>query len=844
MDGLRLSKAELKQQFGISERLAVRVGALCSKGLLVTAALLEETVREESLRKLILDPELLSRAGDMDTHSLQKLSSGASPVGIYEGVLALEEEVLAEKSWGDEKSPGTMALSEKSPPSLLGNTDVESLFSPDELSRLKLTILTGVDSDAKREALRRISLSPLPLEEKGKITLHVLGDADPRVRREAVEALRNLGMDGALSELLSTLAEGPSHGKVVALERVEVLREKISDQEQGITLGCLVATLKFEQDEKVRGALLHTLMGFSQRLSESRDSLVTLVRWLVQALAEEGTSLSSPARKLFLSPEMASSSVVVEVLWEELEGIRTPSIRSFFQVILCGQALDAGRKEALALQISQDLATLSIEDLSAARLAEAMTLLGDEALKALHKTLGSVSEDSLSFYLKMVDAAASMEGIDPELRNRTGEIFLETLKTASRSVRGVIMEAELCGHPALSPDLKKKLCIDIVRNLHLLRSDQLVEATVTILIRMGGVVSSSLQKLIRDSAYPVEREVAARALVEIAMGESKANEIFPFFRSLESETLLPVGMVVRAVGRLCSHPDVDGEKVEEVYRDYSAKVGNAEHRFDLIAALGWVAASPRASRQMAADIALQLIRLFDCNLPSPGVTRSDTEEGPMFVLGEETEVYTDLLPDVIGGVARLVCSGKLAPGVCVRTTDRLLEKYDAVMEYREVWAPGNVVELGEALSRIARYDHTSSEVRKKILETLLRNARNLATARILSEVFSGISEDSDPFAVLAETCVEKLFELRDHPAYQEMEDRRVLLSALGRMALVPSIGLSEKNGIRWKTRAVEALLEEAGPGYPEGNQVLRALAQSSSLPSELVERITAAGRIR
>ena len=486
MEGLRLSKSELKRQFRISERLAVRVGALCSRGLLVTAALLEELGENRDLVKVLLDPTLLSTAAEIDTESLRNLSPSAGVLGIYNGVLALEEEALAAESWEVEKGTGALSLSEPAPLPILGHSEAQALFSGEELSRLKLTILTGVDPDAKREALRRIALSPLPLEEKGAITLPVLGDADPRVRREAVEALRHLGMDGALSELLSTLAEGPSHSKLIALQRIEALREKIADQERKITLGCLVATLTFEEDEEVRGALLETLLGFRKLLSESSDILVTLVRWMVKALAKDPAPVTTPARKLLLTSEMVSSSVVAGILWQELEGICVPSIRSFFQSILCGMSLDSVRKKELALQISRDLATLPIEDLSAARLAEAMTLLGDDALLALHETLPTVAEDSLGFYLKMVDAAASMEGVDEELRKQTGEIFLQTLKTASRSVRGVIMEAELCGHPSLSKELKQKLCIDIVRNLHLLRSDQLVEGTVSLLMKMGG----------------------------------------------------------------------------------------------------------------------------------------------------------------------------------------------------------------------------------------------------------------------------------------------------------------------------------------------------------------------
>ena len=64
------------------------------------------------------------------------------------------------------------------------------------------------------------------------------------------------------------------------------------------------------------------------------------------------------------------------------------------------------------------------------------------------------------------------------------------------------------------------------------------------------------------------------------------------------------------------------------------------------------------------------------------------------------------------------------------------------------------------------------------------------------------------------------------------------------MALVPSIGLSDKKGASLKRRAVEALLEEVGPGYPEGNQVLQELALSEHLPPELAERISTLRRFR
>ncbi|HLG43133.1 MAG TPA: hypothetical protein VI643_07190, partial [Planctomycetota bacterium] len=66
MDPVSLDKAALKAQFGLSERLAVRILALRRKGLGATEALLEEAKRRAEIGELLLSQGLLDSAESLD----------------------------------------------------------------------------------------------------------------------------------------------------------------------------------------------------------------------------------------------------------------------------------------------------------------------------------------------------------------------------------------------------------------------------------------------------------------------------------------------------------------------------------------------------------------------------------------------------------------------------------------------------------------------------------------------------------------------------------------------------------------------------------------------------------
>ena len=74
MEGVRLGKEELVRTYGISQRLAVRVGALLTKGFEVSGTLLEIAGPGSAIEKLLLHPEMLASAERLTIAAVSKLA--------------------------------------------------------------------------------------------------------------------------------------------------------------------------------------------------------------------------------------------------------------------------------------------------------------------------------------------------------------------------------------------------------------------------------------------------------------------------------------------------------------------------------------------------------------------------------------------------------------------------------------------------------------------------------------------------------------------------------------------------------------------------------------------------
>jgi len=839
-----VTREELLGKYRLSERLTVRILALASQGLGVTGAVLEEAARVPAVAETLLSPELLKRAGQIDTPAVRKLGPGGKVLSVVKGVLCLEEEVQAEAPAPDERHLPAAPRGRAKAPAALDADEVRRVFPADEIARLKLVLLTGVDASAKVEALRRLALAPVPNEEKGILALRAIGDPAPDVRREAAQVLERMGLDPELADALKSASTGTARQKEVALRKIAQLGREAGATEQSVAMAALVSGLEFEKDPAVLREIVAALSAFAGPIASRPDVVVAVSRHLVRLLAESFPAVSSQARILLDDLGAQRKPDVPALLWKEVEGSGDRRLRTFFLEALFAHPLPKELDRALCRLAAEDLSARPLEDLESRRLADALRLRGNVALEALLEAAPALKEEARALLLPVLDTVASGPDIQARLRNRTAEYFLQSLREGARPLRTGILEARLVAHPDLDAAIKRKLAADFITNLHAYKASRMHDLTAGAIRRIGLAAEESLVQAIRKSPHAEEAELSARLLAEIAEEEKEdadaVSRIVGFLRSQETGQRLGYGLAVRSAGRAAASPAAPAELVASLLVEYGARLGNNPYGTDLVAALGWLASSPTADPARAADVALKYMELLDSPMPDVQMDETRGDEGMRLILGVQTGVYTELIPELLAGLRRILEAGRLAPGIRRRIAERLRDRYAAVTEYREVWAPGNIGELGELLGAAASAPGVDPGSRKLLIDALRSNLRNLGTVRVLAGVFSKHDEEEPGYLESLAEFAGEVFAFLDRPEYRERDDQRLLLESLGRIAGNGRLASDRAESEHRRERIVELLLEHAG-WMREARPLLRALGGNDNLPKAVRARAKAGG---
>jgi hypothetical protein len=844
---IRAAKAtrdELSSKYGLSERLTVRILALASRGLGVSGAVLEEAARLPEVAEALLSPEILEKAAALDTAAVRRAGPGGKVLAVVKGVLCLQEEVQAETP-EEETLP---AVRNRAPavtsPGALDADQMRRVFPADEIARLKLVLLTAVDPSAKVEALRRLALAPVGNEEKGVLALRAIADPSPDVRREAAQALERMGLDSELAEALGSASAGTARQKEVSLRKIAQLGRTAGATEQSVAMAALVSALEFEKDPAVLREIVAALSAFAAPIAARPDVVSTLARHLVRILAESFQVVASQARILLDDIGALRKADVPGLLWKEVEGAGDRRLRTFFLEALFAHPLPKELDRTLCRLAAEDLSARPLEDLESRRLADALRLRGNAALEALLEAAPDLKEEARALLLPVLDTVASGPDIHNRLRNKTAEYFLQSLRDGNRSLRTGIIEARVVAHPDLDPALKRKLAADFIANLHAYKASRMHDLTMGALRRIGLAAEDALVNAIKKSPHTEERDAAARLLSEIAEEEREDGDavarIAKFLRAQEEEGRLPVGLAVRSAARAVHGPAAPPELVAALLVGYGARVGKVNYNYDLVAALGWLASSPAADPARAADVALKFMDLLDSPMPDVEVNESRSDEGTHLFFGAQTSVYTDLIPEILAGLRRILESGRAAPGVRKKIAERLCTRYAAVTEYREVWAPGNVGELSELLGAAASAPGTDPASRKILVDALRTNLRNLGTVRVLAGVFSRFEEEEPGYLESLDVFAGEALAFLDRPEYRERDDQRILMESLGRLAGNRRLAADKAESERRRERIVELLFEHAG-WMREARPLLRVLGENENLPKALRARARAGG---
>lgn len=834
MEGIRLGREELKRRFGLSERVAVRILALRTQGLGVTPALVEEVTRRPPVLEFLLSPDLLRLAPELKPETFREAFPSAPGLALIQGpegrLLALEEEILLE-----EESPagaGSMALREDA-----GRTGLFRL-SRAELEQIRKILLTSADSKAKIEAIRRLAYSEAPTNEKGTLFLHAVMDSDVEVRQEALGALESVGLDPGTAEALRLLEDGTPRQKRLALERVSRRLSEGSAGERVLIRGILFSRLRHESGPEILAEVLRRMEPMAEELGADPGVLESLCRNLLVSLSEHYHKLRRPAARLFSAVAPAVQEAGAEAVWKLAEGTEDRRLRALLVGLLSRAGLSEELQKRIAADVARVLSRSFGEEIESREFLEVGRLLGDVQVRACLDVLNEVETAYLPNFVRSLEFMADSDSVSDDAFREVAEAFLGLLRTQGRRVRTTILNGALCFSPRVPPSLREKFAEDFISNLHLYSMDRQRQAVESAILRIGPGAWPALRRAASRSPYGIERAAALKLIADIhAQHGSNTVELLSFLEKLRKDPAVPREPLVLAQARIAAHPTAGAARARKLFRELRERWREGKEGFAVIPALAYLASSPAVSAAEISDLLLELMGSLEGRLPDVRLDRIQTEDGPRLSFSREMVMYTEFVPNVVQAIRRLYACDKIAPGIRVRIIGRLIKRWDDLVSFREVWAPGNLVDVAEALSEIARHPETPAAERNRIAGALVEHARNTTFARISADTLVFFDETAEAYVGIVERFVRTLLDMFSHPDFAQQDDRWMILVCLGRVARHARLARVKRQGEAIRERIVELLLEESGPGFHEGTRLLGALAESRHVPAALRKRL-------
>lgn len=849
LEGIRPTKADLTGRFGLSQRLAVRIGALLAAKVELTAALLEAAKPGSPLEAFLLRREVLSGAAELDTDRVQALAAEAKldmDLAVEEQggrrVVGLEEELAAAPEFAAPAAPPAgagLALTpiDVDPMAALmpaAGAMAAAALSAEDLAKIKLTILTGVDPRAKIEALRKVVLTTLPQNEKGLLLLRAISDESPDVRAEAAAGLRALGLDDATADAVRTLADGSAPEKRAAINALSHRAAGAGDAERAVVIAALAADLRGAPDPPRAAHLLRSLGDLAPHVARNHDFAAAVIRIAIRRLYAGPPEVSEAVAVFLEKMGHAEPGLLAGILWAEAESAPDKRSRAMLHVALSRIPQAAGA-EKLARTTVALIASWSDADFDCRRAANALLPLGDHAVDALVEALKTVPPAQRPFLIRIADQVAERRETTDAAAERWGATLVEMIRTGRRPARIAALESRAIARASAAT--RERVTLQVISSAHDYNLEEVVHLSDAFLRRVGAPAVRELLKSVRESPYPVERDIALRALDAILVDDPSlsrdAGDALRAMLDLYRTGKFPnEPLLAKTLGRIAALSGAPAAAVRGTAVELRGMLRDFPARFELLEAYSWAVSSRHVEVDQKMSAGLTLLGLLDSRMPEDFVKQAWTNEGLQLSISRTSTAHTVLIPTLIAGLVRIALSGSSTDLFLEKITQGLLFHWKQVVDCEVMWSPGNVSELGSGLGRIAARRETPLHLRLNVIDALRVRIVHVPVARMLGEALA-LEETSKRMDGLCAAVAKDLCELAVHRDFQDPDDRSALLVSLGQIArrarLAPEAGVGED----LRRRIVELLFDGARAGVAGTRESLEAFPKAEGVPAAM-----------
>jgi len=842
--GVRGTRDFYKERYALSDRLAVRLAALLARKVDLSAAAIECLKDSPPLQHVVLHPELLELAEELDTETLASLAvpgeelPASFVVAEHEGwrTIALEEELLAEQGGGEGEPTEAALPALASKGEVLHPSEIAELFTRRDIAELELILRTSADPNEKVTAIRRLALSPASEREKLALFAFALTDRDARVRSEAADALTGLGLAPEVAEDARSLAEGNERQKRFAAERIGSRIESAADAEMGVLLRIIAGTLRYEPSLEVRRLLIRAVEGACRAVAEESRSTRDLVRVLLAQLRDAIEELGPEVRRVLLILGRFNPADVYRFLQEELASIADAPMRRLLVAVAGDLASTEAERAETCAQAIAELSASQDPAVECLQLCNMLSRVGEPAVEAIAGRLVEAPEAAQDAFVRLLDVIATRPRAAKATKAKIGRLLLEALRRGQRAARLAVAHATATADPAIPASTRRGVAKELLDCLQEYTNPGIIDAIETTVVKLGAPALSPVLDALTRAERRRQRLSAARILGSLVpkLEKRHARTVGRAIRKTLGllDTDFPErAALLRALGQMCAGPAADEATVAGVADALRARILDKTLTHAALDGLGHLCLSPCAAPTLKVDLVSFFGQLLERELPDiEAKSRTDKDE-IVYELGSEVTAYTEMVPSLIAGLQNICIT---SPGVVRdQALDCLLRTWRSIADQKLQLGPGNTEQLLNALHAVGTLPDIEPARREVIADAAALRRDFLPTYRVLAEL---IVAAGDAMAPRAAALAREL--LRREAADKQLTESEhiLILQTLVRLATAAPLGRSAN---RLRERIVGVVLDADKRELEEARKLLSLLHDSPSIPGRLKSRLAA-----
>jgi hypothetical protein len=656
--------------------------------------------------------------------------------------------------------------------------------------------LTAADPAQKAASLRRLSLAPIPDEEKASVFFHVLVAPAAQGRAEAISGLQSLGFDADAADALRDLLEGKAQTRTLAVERITGLLGRLGEAHATIVVGVILESLRETDAPDLQHNLLLALSEAGPLLARRRDYEEESVRLALRAVQLNYNRLATPARRVLTEIGRHDPEGSVHILWQELGRTQNHRVRVFLLSVVVQIGPPARLRKDTAAAMAAEIMEPGTPEAERLLLGHSLASLGDDAIAPLLAELGAKRSDQKPFLIPFIDLLCQEKGLGPAAKNQIARAALARLKVDDRRVRLGIVQARFCSDPAIEPALRRAVAEELINNLNEFDHPDVRERIEVNLERIAEPAIEPLFEFVKRHPLGTHTDARknftdhlVRILAQIIAGATEAAQkvhgqlppVLDFCIEEIKDDRVKFGGYAEAAGMLCAPTPVGPERGKAIIALLLERLPMVAYPAQALTALGTVAAANHIELRHKIEVIHILLRIVGARRSAPVAEAKETPSGTVFEFGKDADLDSLMLPAAVVGAGKICMSDSASPALRQMIVEHLLSAWRQATSWRVTWGPLSTEQLAITLGRLGAYAHTPADLRLQIARAMVDQAgQRLSAVRAMGEICSQPErlKDLDEVALdVADAIMESWLGPETEP-----EERRVVLTTLARIA--------------------------------------------------------------